>query len=97
MAELATLPPIPDEKTKGWEFTDLSNLDLDAYEPRPVATSIPATVARPAECSSRPHNIRIVVVFPEPFGPRRPKTSPRSMRRVRSLTAVSAPNRRVSS
>jgi Fe-S cluster assembly protein SufD len=31
LAELATLPPLPDQKTKGWEFTDLSNLDLDAY------------------------------------------------------------------
>lgn len=31
MAELATLPPLPDQKTKGWEFTDLSQLDLDAY------------------------------------------------------------------
>ena len=33
MAELATLPPLPDQKTKGWEFTDLSDLDLDAYAP----------------------------------------------------------------
>jgi Fe-S cluster assembly protein SufD len=33
LAELATLPPLPDQKTKGWEFTDLSSLDLDAYEP----------------------------------------------------------------
>jgi len=32
LAELATLPPLPDQKTKGWEFTDLSELDLDAYE-----------------------------------------------------------------
>ncbi len=32
MAELATLPPLPDQKTKGWEFTDLSGLDLDAYQ-----------------------------------------------------------------
>ena len=24
--------PLPDQKTKGWEFTDLSGLDLDAYE-----------------------------------------------------------------
>jgi len=32
LAELATLPPLPDQKTKGWEFTDLSNLNLDAYE-----------------------------------------------------------------
>ncbi len=32
MAELATLPPLPDAKTKGWEFTDISRLDFDAYE-----------------------------------------------------------------
>jgi Fe-S cluster assembly protein SufD len=42
LAELATLPPLPDQKTKGWEFTDLSNLDLDAYEPGPVSASIDA-------------------------------------------------------
>ncbi len=42
MAELATLPPLPDQKTKGWEFTDLSNLDLDAYEPASVSASISA-------------------------------------------------------
>jgi Fe-S cluster assembly protein SufD len=53
LAELATLPPLPDQKTKGWEFTDLSNLDLDAYEPASVeaATSAPegATVLPLAE------------------------------------------------
>ncbi|MGH2957005.1 MAG: Fe-S cluster assembly protein SufD [Solirubrobacterales bacterium] len=27
------LPPLPTEKTPGWEFTDLSGLDLDAYSP----------------------------------------------------------------
>jgi Fe-S cluster assembly protein SufD len=42
LAELATLPPLPDQKTKGWEFTDLSSLDLDAYEPAPVSASISA-------------------------------------------------------
>jgi Fe-S cluster assembly protein SufD len=42
LAELATLPPLPDQKTKGWEFTDLSDLDLDAYEPAPVSASISA-------------------------------------------------------
>ncbi len=42
MAELATLPPLPDQKTKGWEFTDLSDLDLDAYEPGPVGVSLGA-------------------------------------------------------
>ncbi len=42
MAELATLPPLPDQKTKGWEFTDLSDLDLDAYEPASASSSIGA-------------------------------------------------------
>jgi Fe-S cluster assembly protein SufD len=40
LAELATLPPLPDQKTKGWEFTDLSNLDLDAYESTSTSPSI---------------------------------------------------------
>ncbi|MGC1851587.1 MAG: Fe-S cluster assembly protein SufD [Solirubrobacterales bacterium] len=40
MAELATLPPLPDQKAKGWEFTDLSSLDLDAYEPGSASASI---------------------------------------------------------
>jgi Fe-S cluster assembly protein SufD len=33
LADAVTLPPLPDQKAKGWEFTDLSALDLDAYEP----------------------------------------------------------------
>jgi Fe-S cluster assembly protein SufD len=32
-ASLARELPLPDPKTKGWEFTDLTGLDLDAYEP----------------------------------------------------------------
>ena len=41
MAEQAlALPPLPDQKTKGWEFTDLSTLDLDAYEPASASASI---------------------------------------------------------
>jgi Fe-S cluster assembly protein SufD len=31
-ASLAQELPLPDQKAKGWEFTDLSGLDLDAYE-----------------------------------------------------------------
>jgi Fe-S cluster assembly protein SufD len=59
LAELATLPPLPDQKTKGWEFTDLSNLDLDAYEPASASPSIGsadgATVLPLAEAAeSRP-------------------------------------------
>jgi Fe-S cluster assembly protein SufD len=26
-------PPLPDQKTKGWEFTDLSGFDIEAYSP----------------------------------------------------------------
>ena len=41
MAEqVLALPPLPDQKTKGWEFTDLSRLDLDAYEPASANASI---------------------------------------------------------
>jgi Fe-S cluster assembly protein SufD len=40
LAEVATLPPLPDQKTKGWEFTDLSGLDLDSYEPGSTEASI---------------------------------------------------------
>lgn len=32
-ASLATRLPLPDHKSKGWEFTDLSSLDLAAFEP----------------------------------------------------------------
>jgi Fe-S cluster assembly protein SufD len=42
LAEPATLPPLPDQKEKGWEFTDLSSLDLDAYEPGSAAATIDA-------------------------------------------------------
>ena len=43
MAEVATLPALPDQKTKGWEFTDLSGLDLDSYEPGSTEASIKAS------------------------------------------------------
>jgi Fe-S cluster assembly protein SufD len=42
LAEVATLPPLPDQKTKGWEFTDLSGLELDSYEPGSTEASIKA-------------------------------------------------------
>jgi Fe-S cluster assembly protein SufD len=31
-ASLAETLPLPDQKAKGWEFTDLSGLDIDAFE-----------------------------------------------------------------
>lgn len=39
-ASLAESLPLPDHKSKGWEFTDLAGLDLDAY----AATGASATV-----------------------------------------------------
>ena len=36
----ATLPPLPDQKQKGWEFTDLSELDIDSYAPGSATASI---------------------------------------------------------
>jgi Fe-S cluster assembly protein SufD len=39
-ASLAQSLPLPDHKAKGWEFTDLSTLDLDAY----AASAPPVTV-----------------------------------------------------
>ncbi|HEX5713223.1 MAG TPA: Fe-S cluster assembly protein SufD [Solirubrobacterales bacterium] len=32
-ASLTESLPLPDQKSKGWEFTDLSGLELDSYEP----------------------------------------------------------------
>jgi Fe-S cluster assembly protein SufD len=40
LAELAILPPLPDQKAKGWEFTDLSGLELDSYESGSAEASI---------------------------------------------------------
>jgi Fe-S cluster assembly protein SufD len=55
LAEVATLPPLPDAKTKGWEFTDLSRLELDSYEPGSAEASIgpaPGAVVLPLKEAS---------------------------------------------
>ncbi len=41
-ASLAQELTLPDHKSKGWEFTDLSGLDIDAYEAGPANASIGA-------------------------------------------------------
>ena len=38
-ASLAQELPLPDQKAKGWEFTDLSGLEIDAYEAQPASGS----------------------------------------------------------
>jgi Fe-S cluster assembly protein SufD len=41
-ASLAQSLPLPDSKAKGWEFTDLSGLEIDAYEFTAAAAEISA-------------------------------------------------------
>src|SRR5258706_1022006 len=55
-------------------------------------TSIPMILADPSVGVSNPHNIRIVVVFPLPFGPRYPNTSPGCTVKETWSTAVKLPN-----
>ncbi len=40
MANAAAPPPLPDAKTKGWEFTDLTGLDLDALASEPGTVEV---------------------------------------------------------
>ena len=39
-ASLAESLPLPDHKTKGWEFTDISKLEIDSYEPAAAEAQI---------------------------------------------------------
>jgi Fe-S cluster assembly protein SufD len=41
-ASLAQSLPLPDHKSKGWEFTDLSELEIDSYEPADAEVEIGA-------------------------------------------------------
>src|SRR5258708_40270724 len=59
-----------------------------------VRTSRPWTHAAPALSGKRPVSILMTVVLPLPLGPRNPKISPFSTRKLTSLTAVNWPNRR---
>jgi hypothetical protein len=52
-----------------------------------VTTSRPRTRADPLVGSSRVMSILIVVVFPAPFGPRRPNSSPASTEKLTPRTA----------
>src|SRR4030065_206952 len=58
-----------------------------------VRRSSPAPAPSPPVGESRPHSMRIVVDFPAPFGPRKPKTSPFRTSKLTRLTAMNAPNR----
>jgi hypothetical protein len=57
---------------------------------------MPSSRMLPALGVSRPISIRMVVLLPEPFGPRKAKITPRSTSRSMPSTAVNSPKRRVS-
>src|SRR5229473_1933184 len=59
-----------------------------------VRTSRPWTHAAPALSGKRPVSSLMTVVLPLPLGPRNPKISPFSTRKLTSLTAVNLPKRR---
>src|SRR5574341_1079840 len=61
------------------------------------STRSPATCAVPEVGRSSPHSTRMVVVLPEPLGPRKPKISPRGTDRLTRSTAVKEPKRTLSS
>jgi hypothetical protein len=58
-----------------------------------VATFIPDTSAVPDVGGMSVVSMRMRVDFPAPFGPRRPKISPRPTENEISSTAVKSPNR----
>src|SRR5579864_7503581 len=59
-----------------------------------VRTSRPSTWAVPALSGKRPVSSLMTVVLPLLLGPRKPKISPFSTRKLTSLTAVTLPKRR---
>src|SRR5580693_7761539 len=58
---------------------------------RSRTTSYPATLAVPEVGSARVHRILIVVDFPAPFGPRKPKVSPAATSKSMPRTASISP------
>jgi len=90
--DTVTRSPAPTQST--WltpfvPFRGLKNSHLQTivgnFLPRPTFTL-------PAVGLINPTIILTVVLFPEPFGPRNPKTSPFLISRLRLLTAVLLPN-----
>jgi Fe-S cluster assembly protein SufD len=76
LAALATLPPLPDPKSKGWDFTNLSSLDLDSYEPgeagasigeAPGATVIPLAEARESHADLLEGRLGALAPADDPF------------------------------
>ena len=61
----------------------------------PDGIGSPSSSARPLVGKARPSSTLIVVVFPEPLGPRKPYTEPRGTARSIWLTATWPPRNRL--
>ncbi|MNT52234.1 hypothetical protein D3C72_1892490 [compost metagenome] len=61
------------------------------------STCLPNSQALPSVAGSKPVSIFMVVDLPQPFEPRKPKISPRPMRKFTWSTAVKSPKRMVRS
>src|SRR5580658_4683955 len=61
-----------------------------------TAGSIPRIRSSPPDTGDMQAIIRIVEVLPAPFGPRKPKASPRPISKSIASTATNSPNRFVS-
>ena len=75
-ASLAQSLPLPDQKAKGWEFTDLAGLEIDSYEPGPVsveieggggATVLPLTLALESDDALLHERLGSLVPIEDPF------------------------------
>jgi hypothetical protein len=74
------------------KVTAAKTSDLAASTRPRFGTAIRLVRIIPEEYSElRPRIIRMVVVFPAPFGPRNPVTTPGRMEKDRSLTAMVEP------
>jgi Fe-S cluster assembly protein SufD len=76
MTSTQTLPPLPDAKAKGWEFTDISELDFEAYaetaaeatiEGKEGATVIPLSTARDSHAALLEQWLGSLVDADDPF------------------------------
>ena len=76
---------MPSGTTPIWRFTSLVR----------SAKSSPRISMRPEVGARSPVSILMVVDFPAPLGPRKPKNCPGATRRFTSLTATKSPKRRV--
>ena len=77
----------------GWKPRASSMAPASRSGQRACANGRPLMVARPRSGASSPMIIRMVVDFPDPFGPRKPVTTPGRTSKLRPSTARVDPKR----